>query len=96
MTGRSPVRLTSRTLLWGTLAASALLAAGLVLDVAGAAETAATIAAAGVIALLATPALGLITTYWELRSRRPGSAMLALVVLGVLAVATVIALFAAT
>lgn len=46
----------------------------------------------GVLVLLATPPLGLAVSYLEMRRLQPRAAVLALVVLGVLAVATLIAL----
>jgi len=45
----------------------------------------------GVLLLLATPAAGLVTTFFELRVGQPRVALLALVVLGVLGVAIVVA-----
>ena len=71
---------------------AALLVTGLALAAARLDEPARLVATAGVITLLATPALGLIVTALELRPLQPRSAGLALVVLGVLAIATVIAL----
>lgn len=89
---RAPVRLTSRTLTLGTVAAAALLAAGLALDVAGQAALAGLVGNIGVVVLLGTPVAGLVTTWLELKGPRPRSAWLAVAVLGVLLLATLIAL----
>ena len=92
MTPRPPVSRTTRMLSLGTLAAAALLAAGLLLDVVGQAATATLVGNAGVIALLLTPAAGLVATWWELRPVRPTAAWLAIAVLAVLVLATLVAL----
>jgi hypothetical protein len=75
----------------GTLASCALLLAGAAAAAARVDEPARLLATLGVVALLATPAFGLIATALELRSDQPRSAALALVVLAVLAVAAGIA-----
>ena len=89
---RAPVRLTTRTLTLGTLAAAAVLAAGLALAVAGQDGLAELVGNAGVVVLLLTPVAGLVATWWELRRLRPTAAWLAVVVLGVLLLATFVAL----
>jgi hypothetical protein len=66
----------------------------LVLALAGALEIGSLIGNIGVIVLLGTPVAGLIATWSELRVPRPTHAWLAVAVLGVLMLATVIALLA--
>ena len=89
---RPPVRLTTRVLTGGSLTAAALLGLGLVLQFAGATEIAALVGNVGVVALLLTPAAGLLATWSELRPIRPTHARVALAVLGVLILATLVAL----
>lgn len=89
---RAPVRLTSRTLTVGTVAAAVLMGVGLALDVAGQEAAAGLLGNVGVVLLLATPVAGLVATWWELRGPRPRAAWLAIAVLCVLALATVVAL----
>jgi hypothetical protein len=91
-TNRAPVKLTTRTLLVGTVGAAIVLATGLVLDVAGQTAVAGLVGNVGVVLLLATPAAGLVATWSEFRRPRPTAAWLAVVVLLVLVLATVIAL----
>ncbi len=90
---RPPIRLTSRVLSWGSLLAAAILGVGLLSKLAGIGgfEVLGTV---GVVVLLATPAAGLVATWFELRPMRPTHAWLAVAVLGVLGLATVIALLA--
>ncbi|MEP7158842.1 MAG: hypothetical protein ABI797_05405 [Chloroflexota bacterium] len=90
-TKRASVKLTTRTLTVGTLAAAALLGIGLGLDALGVTDSAAFVGNIGVCALLLTPAAGLLATWWELKRVRPGAAWMSVVVLGVLVLATVIA-----
>jgi hypothetical protein len=78
----------------GSLIAAAILALGWVLRYAGALEVGNLIGDIGVIVLLLTPVAGLVATWSELRRLRPTHAWLAIAVLGVLTVATVIALAA--
>ncbi|MEO8625687.1 MAG: hypothetical protein ABI452_03215 [Candidatus Limnocylindrales bacterium] len=89
---RSPVRLTTRALTVGSLGAAVILGLSLALDVAGQADIATLMGNAGIVVLLLTPVAGLVTTWWELRATRPTHALLAVAVLGVLFLATVIAL----
>ncbi len=91
---RPPVRLTSRVLTLGSLGAAAVLGVSLALDVLGQAEPARLAGVVGVLVLLGTPVAGLVATWWELRPMRPTHAWLAVAVLGVLLLATVIALAA--
>jgi hypothetical protein len=91
---RPPARLTSRVLTLGSLAAAAILGLGLVLDVAGQSAIGRLAGNIGVVVLLVTPAAGLIATWSELRRLRPTHAWLAVGVLGVLSLATLIALLA--
>jgi hypothetical protein len=76
----------------GTLISCAFFLAGLVAAAARLDEPARLLATTGVLVLLATPALGLVVTSFELRPVQPRSALLALVVLGVLGAAAGIAL----
>lgn len=90
---RPPVRLTSRVLTLGSLAAAAILGVGLVAKLAGVTGFE-SLGNVGVVVLLLTPVAGLIATWSELRRLRPTHARLAIAVLGVLTLATVIALLA--
>lgn len=90
---RPPVRLTSRVLTLGSLAAAAILGVGLVAKLAGVTGFE-SLGNVGVVVLLLTPVAGLIATWSELRRLRPTHAWLAIAVLGVLTLATVIALLA--
>ncbi len=82
---------TSRILTGGSLVAAALFVIAFGLSVSGAVAFSVVVATAGVIALLATPALGLLASAFELRSYQPRVAALAIVVLLILGAATVIA-----
>jgi hypothetical protein len=90
----APVRWTSRLLLLGTLASAALFGAGLLLGIAGYKELGTAASNAGVLVLLATPAVALISTAAELRETQPQASVLAIGVLAVLAVAVGVALLA--
>jgi hypothetical protein len=90
----APVKWTARLLLAGTLASAALFAAGFLLGIAGDEQLGTIASNAGVLVLLATPAVALITTSAELRERQPQASALAVGVLAVLAVALGVALFA--
>ena len=92
MSLRPPVRATSTTLTAGTLVSAALFVAGLAAAAARLDEPSRLLATAGVITLLATPVFGLVVTAVELRPLQPRSAVLALLVIGVLGVATAVAL----
>ena len=89
---RPPVGATASVLTLGTVLSAAALAAGFVSGLAGAAWLNALLSTAGVVALLITPAAGLVVTFFELRPAQPRAAPLALVVLGVLALSTLVAL----
>ena len=91
---RPPVRLTTRALTFGSLAAATLLALGLGLGVAGQSAIASLVGNVGVVVVLATPVAGLVATWWELRVMRPTRAWMAAAVLGVLVLATLVALTA--
>lgn len=84
--------LTVRALVLGTALAAACLAGGLALTLAGVTAIAAAVSAAGIVILIATPALGLIATFFETRKAERRTAVLALVVLAILAVAAVLAI----
>ena len=85
-----PVRLTSRVLAWGSVTAAAILGLGLLLALAGVMEVGGLVGNIGVVVLLVTPVAGLIATWSELRVLRPAHARLAVVVLVVLALATIV------
>jgi hypothetical protein len=89
---RPPVAATARVLTLGTVASAVALAAAFVSGLAGAASISTLLSTAGVVALLITPAAGLVVTFFELRPVQPRAAQMALVVLGVLAVSTLVAL----
>lgn len=92
---RPDSRATVRTLVAGTILAVAIFAAGFVLRLLGQAAASDALSTAAVIVLLATPALGLVTTSVELRQAQKAAAAMALVVLLILGAATVIALLLA-
>ena len=92
MTERPPVAGTARALTLGALLSAALLAVAFLLTVAQRPAEARLVSALGVALLLATPAVGLLVTFFELRPLQPRAALLALVVLGVLVAATLVAL----
>jgi hypothetical protein len=87
-------RWTSRLLLGGTLVSAVCFAVGFVLGLIGLVPTGEFMSTVGVLAILATPAVALVSTALELREDQPQAAMLAVGVLGVLAVAVGVALFA--
>lgn len=89
---RPPVGATASALTLGTVASAAALTAAFVSGLAGAASLSTLLSTAGVLALLATPVLGLVVTFFEMRPVQPRAAGLALVVLGVLALSTLVAL----
>jgi hypothetical protein len=89
---RPPARFTTRALTFGSLGAAVLLGLGLVLDFLGQADFAELTGNVGVVILLLTPVAGLVATWSELRQLRPTHAWLAVAVLGVLILATIIAL----
>ena len=93
MTGSKTVTtLTIRTLRAGSAFAVTLLLAGLVLYALGS-DIGARAALLGVLAMIATPALGLVATTIESWDRDRTAALLGVVVLGVLVVASGVALF---
>jgi hypothetical protein len=87
----APVALTIRALQSGGAFAVALLLSALVLHVMGS-DVANNAAVLGVVALIATPALSLAATVVESWTRERPTALLAVIVLGVLTVATGLAL----
>ncbi len=89
---RPPVAATAMVLTAGTVASATALAAAFLSGLAGAAWLSTLLSTAGVVALLITPAAGLVVTFFELRPVQPRAAQLALVVLGVLALSTLVAL----
>ena len=93
MNGAS-VKWTSAVLLLGTLVSAGCFAAGFLLGVAGDKQLGAMASIAGVVVLLATPAVALIATAAELRVKERQASVLAIGVLAVLAVAVAVALLA--
>ncbi len=91
MSERAPVSWTVRALQSGAAFAMALCLSAIVLHVIGS-ETAENAALLGVLALIATPALSLVATAFEAWARERQTALLAVVVLGVLSLATGLAL----
>jgi hypothetical protein len=89
---RPPVEGTASVLTLGTVVSATALAAAFVCGLVGAAWLSTLLSTAGVVALLITPAASLVVTYFELRPVQPRAAQLALVVLGVLALSTLVAL----
>ena len=82
---------TARVLSIGSLVAAVVFVAAFALSIAGATSASVVAATAGVIALLATPALGLVASAVELRSFQPRVAALAVLVLVILSAAALIA-----
>ena len=91
MSARPPVHGTATTLSRGTMVSAALFGSSLVAAAAQLNEASRLLGLGGVLVLLATPALGLVVTAVELRQLQPRASFLALVVLGVLAVAAAVA-----
>jgi hypothetical protein len=85
---------TSRLLLGGTLVSALCFAAGFALGLIGLVPIGALLSNLGILTILATPAVALVSTAVELRRPQPHSAWLAVGVLAVLAVAVGVALFA--
>ena len=92
MSARPPVRSTARVLTAGTLVSAALFVAALALAAARFQEPATFAANGGVVALLLTPAAGLVATALELRGLQPRAARLAALALAILALAALVAL----
>jgi hypothetical protein len=92
MNQREPAALTVRALRGGAGFATALFLSAIVLGVIGS-DVAARAALLGVLAIIATPAISLVATALETWTRERPTAVLAIVVLLVLAVATGVALF---
>ena len=88
---RPTVAGTARVLTGGTALSATLLAVAFAADLARLESAANLLSTAGVVALLATPALGLVISFFELRPSQPRAALLALVVLGVLGTAALVA-----
>lgn len=91
---RPSVAWTARVLLGGTLASALLFGGGFCLRVVGVTVLADAAAGAGVVVLMLTPAFALVASVIELRRHQPQAAMYAAGVLGVLALAVVIAVLA--
>jgi fucose 4-O-acetylase-like acetyltransferase len=89
---RPAVRSTVSVLTIGTLISVGLFVAGFVLRLVGQDAIADTAAIAAVMALLITPAAGLISTAVELRQQQLSAALLGLLVLAILVIATGLAL----
>ena len=77
----------------GSLSAAVLLAAGFVMSLLTVRDAGQLVSLAGVIILLGTPPAALLTTFMELRTNQPRVALLALLVVGTLGLATVLAAF---
>lgn len=89
---RASVHATAGFLAAASLITAATLATAFVAGLAGVAWLDELLSTAGIVALLITPPIGLVVTFFELRPVQPRAALLALVVLGVLALSTLIAL----
>ena len=89
---RPAVRSTVTVLTVGTILSVGLFVAGFVLRLIGQEAIADAAAIAAVIALLLTPAAGLISTAFELRRLQRSAALLGLLVLAILIIATALAL----
>ena len=89
---RPDARATVTAMTAGTLTAVAIFAVSFGLRLLGAVDAADMLGAGGVLVLLVTPALALVTTAVEMRTVQPASAGLAVVVLVVLGIATAVAL----
>ena len=92
LTDRPPSAVTARVLMLGTALSAALLTLAFVGGLARIESLADMLSTAGVVALLATPAVGLATIFIELRPTQRRAALLALAVLAVLGISTVVAL----
>ena len=92
ITDRPPQAATVLVLTAATVLSAALLAVAFVARLAGLVAMADLLSSAGVVCLLATPPAGLAATFIELRPVQPRAALLAVVVLGVLAASTALAL----
>lgn len=91
MSERAPISRTVRALKSGAAFALGLFLSAIVLHVIGS-DVADKAALLGVLALIATPAISLAATVFETWARERQTALLAMVVLGVLCVATGLAL----
>lgn len=91
MGDRPSAEVTARIMSIGTVVAVVIFVTALVLTIAGPTSASIPVAAAGVIALLATPVLALLSTAFELRSYQPRVAALAVAVLAILLSAALIA-----
>lgn len=90
---REPVRLTVRALRAGQLAAGAFFAVALVAQLLAQTNLSMSAATIGVVLVIATPAASLLATIAESWRSDRATVIAALLVLGVLAVATGVALF---
>jgi hypothetical protein len=89
---RPSSRATAVALTAGTIASVSLFVAGFALRLAGQDAIADTAATGAVIVLMITPAAGLVATAFELRTVQRTAALLGLLVLAILVVASVLAL----
>ena len=94
MGDRPAARLTVAVLALGSIVSAGLFVVGFTLRVVGQPVPADMVSLAGVAALLATPPVGLLATAAELRRIQPGAAILALLVVAILAMATIVAVAA--
>lgn len=92
MIERPPVAGTARALTYGALLSAALLTVAFLLTVAQRPAEARLVSALGIVMLLVTPAVGLVVTFVELRPLQPRAALLAVLVLAILGLATLVAL----
>ena len=88
---RPPFAATTKVLTMGSAASAAALAVAFLAGLLGAPSVSSLLATAGIVALIATPAFGLVTTWWELKRLQPTQAWLAVGVLLVLLLATIVA-----
>lgn len=91
---RPPFAATASVLTIGSTSSAAALAVAFLAGLLGAESLSSVLATAGIVALIATPAVGLMATWLELRRERLAQAWLAVVVLLVLFLATIVAVAA--
>jgi hypothetical protein len=89
---KAPVRLTIRTLRAGQLTAAAFFGVALVAQLLGQTQLSTSAATVGVLVVIATPAASLLATIAEARRADRATVVAAFLVLGVLGVATGVAL----
>jgi hypothetical protein len=93
MIERPPVRFTVRALQLGELVAVVLFGVAILAHLAGSTGQATFVGTLGVVMVIATPALALVATMVEARQSDRATVLAALLVLGVLTVATGVALY---